>query len=107
MILAGVIVQSKIRIAVGCRWRIITHQFFINYQALRLELYRLQVVSEFELNVCHFGDARGNIRMHRTVNLQKHVYCLTIEIKSGLKMALGLSFSCLIHQQDGIFVRNV
>jgi len=45
--------------------------------------------------------------MHWTIDLQQHIYGLTIKIKSGLKMALSLCFSGLVHELHSIPVGNI
>lgn len=53
VILAGVVVQAEVGIAICCCWRVVTQDLLLDNQALGLQLYCLQVVSEFELNVGH------------------------------------------------------
>lgn len=53
VILAGVVVQAEVGIAICCCWRVVTQDLLLDNQALGLQLYCLQVVSEFELNVSH------------------------------------------------------
>jgi hypothetical protein len=48
-----VVVQAEVGIAICCCWRVITQDLLLDNQALGLQLYCLQVVSEFELNVGH------------------------------------------------------
>ena len=53
VILAGVVVEAEVGIAICCCWRVVTEDLLLDYQALGLQLYCLQVVAEFELNVGH------------------------------------------------------
>jgi len=107
VILAGVVVQAEVGVAIRCCWGVVAQDLLLDDQALGLQLYCLQVVSEFELDVGHLRYAGGHVLMHWTIDLQQHIYGLTIEIESCLKMATSLCLSGLVHEHHSIPVRDV
>ena len=52
-ILASMIVESEVGVAIGNCWAVIAEHLLLDYDALSQELDCLEVVSDSKLNVCH------------------------------------------------------
>ena len=90
-VLASMIVETQVRVAISNGWRVIPMELLLDDQTLGLELDSLEVISKLVLDVGHFRDARGNICVDGTSDLEEHVDRLTVEVKGSLVLLLVVS----------------
>ena len=76
--LASVIVKCQVGVVISNVRMVITVQFFRNNDCLGLKFNSLKIVPKLKLNIGHFANTRGNIRVHWSSDLQKDIDSLTV-----------------------------